>query len=68
VLKATTVARALEGAKLDPRIITASGRAAYDPMVPNTSQAGRDKNKRIELNIYPSIVGQANVYMERKSN
>ncbi len=68
VLKAAAVTRALADAKLDPRIITASGRAAYDPMVSNNTQAGRNKNRRIEINIYPKIPGQANLQMDRKTN
>jgi chemotaxis protein MotB len=68
VLKAAAVTRALADAKLDPRIITASGRAAFDPMVSNNTQAGRNKNRRIEINIYPKIPGQANLQMDRKTN
>ncbi len=68
VLKATAVTRALADAKLDPRIITASGRAAFDPMVSNNTQAGRNKNRRIEINIYPKIPGQANLQMDRRTN
>lgn len=68
VLKAAAVTRALADAKLDPRIITASGRAAYDPMVSNNTQAGRNKNRRIEINIYPKIPGQANLQMDRRTN
>lgn len=65
VLKASAISRALEEAKLDPTIITASGRAAYDPMVSNNTQAGRDKNRRIEINIYPKLANQARVHMNR---
>lgn len=68
VLKAAAVTRALADAKLDPRIITASGRAAFDPMVSNNTQAGRNKNRRIEINIYPKIPGQANLQMDRRTN
>ena len=68
VLKAAAVTRALTEAKLDPRIVTASGRAANDPMTSNHTQAGRDKNKRIEINIYPKIEGEARIQLNRKSN
>ncbi len=68
VLKATAVTRALASAKLDPRILTASGRAAFDPMVSNNTQPGRNKNRRIEINIYPKIPGQANNQMGRRTN
>jgi chemotaxis protein MotB len=68
VLKAAAVTRALTEAKLDPRTITASGRAAYDPMTSNHTPSGRDKNKRVEINIYPKIEGEARIQMNRKSN
>lgn len=67
VLKAAAVTRALTEAKLDPSTVTASGRAAYDPMTSNHNQAGRDQNKRIEINIYPRIPGEASIQMDRKS-
>jgi chemotaxis protein MotB len=67
VLKATAITRALEEAKLDPTIITASGRAAFDPMVSNNTQEGRDKNRRIEINIYPKLVNQARNHMDRSN-
>ena len=68
VLKAAAVTRALTDAKLDPRTVTASGRAAHDPMTSNHTQSGRDKNKRIEINIYPKLEGEARLHMNRKSN
>ena len=68
VLKATTVTRALANANLYPVRITASGRAAFDPKVSNNTQAGRDKNKRIEINVYPKITDQASLRMDGKSN
>lgn len=68
VLKATAITRALANAKLDPTIITASGRAAFDPMVSNNTHAGRTKNKRIEIKVYPKIPGQANTPVGRKTN
>lgn len=65
VLKAAAVTRTLTEAKLDPGIVTASGRAAYDPMVSNQTQAGRDKNKRMEINIYPKLMDQVRIHMNR---
>ena len=67
VLKATAVTRALTEAKLDPSIITPSGRASYDPMVSNNTQAGRDKNKRLEISIYPKTMDEVRIHMDRKS-
>jgi chemotaxis protein MotB len=68
VLKATAVTRALTEAKLDPTIITPAGRSSYDPMVSNQTQAGRDKNKRLEINIYPKTMDEVRIHMDRKSN
>ncbi len=66
VLKASAITRALADAKLDPRILTAAGRAAFDPMVSNQTQAGRVKNKRIEIKIYPQLPGITNRSLGRK--
>ena len=68
VLKATAVTRALTEAKLDPTIITPAGRSSYDPVVSNQTQAGRDKNKRLEINIYPKTMDEVRIHMDRKSN
>jgi chemotaxis protein MotB len=65
VLKASAVTRALTESKLDPSIVTASGRAAYDPMVSNQTEAGRDKNKRMEINIYPKVMEEVRLNMNR---
>ena len=65
VLKAAAVTRALTEAKLDPGIITASGRADNDPMVSNTTAAGRDKNKRMEINVYPKLMDEVRIHMNR---
>ena len=68
VLKATAVTRALTEAKLDPTIITPAGRSSYDPIVSNQTQAGRDKNKRLEINIFPKTMDEVRIHMDRKSN
>ncbi len=66
-LKATAVTRVLTEAKLDPTIVTASGRASFDPAVSNNTQLGRDKNKRLEISIYPKLMEQVRIHMDRKS-
>lgn len=68
VLKAATVARALAEAKLDPRIVTVSGKGEHQPMVSNHTPEGRDKNKRTEIIIMPAPQGQATIDTPQKSN
>ena len=53
VLRATAVTRALTEAKLDPTIVTAAGRASFDPTVSNNSEEGREKNKRTDIIVVP---------------
>ena len=64
VLKAAAVTRSLTESKLDPGIITASGRASYDPMVSNQTEEGREKNKRMEIKIYPKPMDQVRLQFD----
>jgi len=64
VLKAAAVTRALTESKLDPGIIIASGRASYNPMVSNQTEAGREKNKRMEINIYPRPMDEVRLHLD----
>ncbi|MCR5154809.1 MAG: flagellar motor protein MotB [Lachnospiraceae bacterium] len=38
--------------KLDPTLITFSGRGQYEPIASNDTEAGRAKNRRVEIRIY----------------
>lgn len=50
VARATTVVRFLqEKAKLPPERLIASGRGEYQPIAPNDTPEGRQKNRRIEI-------------------
>lgn len=52
--RATTVVRYfIEKHRLDPRRFSAAGYGEYHPIVPNTSEANRQKNRRVEVVILP---------------
>ncbi len=55
VRRATSVVKVLTGQKVDPKRITASGRALYDPLEPNTTAAGKGKNRRTEIILSPKL-------------
>jgi len=52
VLRATTVVRLLQEAGVPPESMIASGRGEYDPMAPNDTAEGRQKNRRIAIMLY----------------
>jgi chemotaxis protein MotB len=49
VARAATVVRFLQGVGVPPEGMIASGRAEYDPIGPNDTPEGRQKNRRIEI-------------------
>jgi chemotaxis protein MotB len=49
--RATTVVRFLQEAGIEPGRLIATGRAQYDPVAPNDSAEGRQKNRRIEITL-----------------
>jgi len=49
VARATTVVRYLQDVGVPPERMVASGRAEYDPVAPNDTPEGRQKNRRIEI-------------------
>jgi chemotaxis protein MotB len=52
VLRATNVVRYLQdNAKIAPERLIASGRGEYDPIAPNDTPEGRQKNRRIEITL-----------------
>jgi chemotaxis protein MotB len=62
--RATTVVRFLQDAgKLDPHRLIASGRGEFQPVAANSTPDGRQKNRRIEIqlldrNLVESVVGE----------
>ena len=49
VARATNVVHALQDAGVPPERLVASGRGEYDPVAPNDTPEGRQKNRRIEI-------------------
>jgi chemotaxis protein MotB len=49
VARATNVVRYLQEVGIAPERMVASGRGEYDPVAPNDSAEGRQKNRRIEI-------------------
>jgi len=49
VARATNVVRFLQESGIPPERMIPSGRAEYDPVAPNDTPAGRQKNRRIEI-------------------
>jgi len=49
VARATNVVRYLQEVGIPPERMVASGRAEYDPVAPNDTPEGRQKNRRIEI-------------------
>jgi len=54
--RAVTVLEALMRAGMDPTRLVAAGYAEYDPVAPNASAEGRQKNRRIEIILEPYLV------------
>lgn len=56
VKRATTVVRTLlEGTKIDPKRLTASGRSEYLPVDPANTTTARQKNRRTEIILTPDL-------------
>jgi len=49
VVRATTVVRFLQESGIPPERMIPAGRAEYDPVAPNDTPEGRQKNRRIEI-------------------
>jgi chemotaxis protein MotB len=50
-----------EGGGLDPRKWSAAGYAETDPVAPNESEDGRQKNRRVELVVQPNVEEMLNL-------
>ena len=58
--RATNVVRFLQDeARLDPRLLSASGYAEYRPRASNDSEAGRRQNRRIEILLLPLLPAES---------
>jgi len=55
VTRATAVTNILIDNGVSPRQVTASGRAFYDPVAPNDTEANKSKNRRTEIILSPRL-------------
>ena len=54
--RATSIVHILrENANIDPQNLTAAGKGEFAPVAPNTSEAGKAKNRRIEVILTPKL-------------
>ena len=61
VARATNVVRFLQEVGIPPERMVASGRAEYDPVAPNDTAEGRQKNRRIEIMLIDqNLAGEIN--------
>lgn len=59
VARATTVVRFLQDSGIPPERLVPSGRGEYEPVAPNDTPEGRQKNRRIEIMLIDkSLVGE----------
>jgi chemotaxis protein MotB len=55
VMRATSITKILTKAGVSTTQITASGKGEYSPLMPNTSDANKQKNRRTEIIITPHL-------------
>jgi chemotaxis protein MotB len=53
--RAVTVTQFLASVGLSPKMMMAAGQGEYDPVAPNKSKEGREKNRRIEIILLPDL-------------
>ncbi len=53
--RAVAVVRFLQGEGVDPRHLGAAGFSEFDPIADNTTEAGRGRNRRIEVVLLPTV-------------
>lgn len=55
VNRATTIVKLLSSYGVNPERITASGRALFNPVAPNDTEANKSKNRRTEIILSPKL-------------
>ncbi len=55
VRRATAVVNVLSANGVDPKNVTAAGRALYEPIAPNNTATGKAKNRRTEIILTPNL-------------
>lgn len=58
-IRATTVIEYFIGQKINPKRLSAAGYSEYKPLVPNTSEANRSKNRRVDIVILKQVQTEA---------
>ncbi len=65
VARATNVVRFLQEVGIPPERMVAAGRAEYDPVAPNDTPEGRQKNRRIEIMLIDKTLASEMTKTER---
>jgi len=55
VMRATSITKILTRAGVSPNQITSSGKGEFAPLMPNTSDGNKQKNRRTEIIITPNL-------------
>jgi len=55
VMRATTIVRVLTDSGVNPAQITASGKGEFDPIIGNSSDVNKQKNRRTEIILTPKL-------------
>jgi len=55
VMRATTIVKVLEGYKVDPKRITASGKGQHSPLDPAETKEAKKKNRRTDIVLTPRL-------------
>ena len=55
VMRATTIVKVLEGYKVDPKRITASGKGQHSPLDPADTKEAKKKNRRTDIVLTPRL-------------
>lgn len=55
VMRATSITKILESKGVSPHKMTAAGRSKYVPIGDNSTEAGKTKNRRVEIIIAPNL-------------
>ena len=54
-MRATTIVKVLEGYKVDPKRITASGKGQHSPLDSSESKEAKKKNRRTDIVLTPRL-------------
>lgn len=63
--RATSVVKLLQNTGVDPSSLTAAGRAFYDPVAENDTEANKSKNRRTEIILSPKLDEIMNIFRSK---